>query len=223
MDILQLKTKISKNLMSKSSFLARYSLINQSCRGNIKGEDLKGADARKKHAETRKEESHFTLSRMLPRAFLSYHMCLVASYVQSHFSHKTCVSHQLLACLTGQRFIIEPFTLVFQISGSARNIEPEFLGNLIRGLVYLQVRSEEVPQGELRSQVFLNEDSCSKRLPPRGQNELRGSCHFGDKIYSDGEKWVSEDDKCTSCTCEVPWYEIETSILEINVISLGKY
>lgn len=88
------------------------------------------------------------------------------------------------------------------ISGSARNIEPEFLGNLIRGLVYLQVRSEEVPQGELRSQVFLNEDSCSKRLPPRGRNELPGSCHFGDKIYSDGEKWVSEDDKCTSCTCE---------------------
>lgn len=185
--------------MSKSSFLARYSLINQSCRGNIKG-----ADTRKTHAEARKEESHLTLSRVLPRAFLSYHMCLVASYVQSHFSHKTCVSHQLLACLTGQRFIIEPFTLVFQISGSARNIEPEFLGNLIRGLVYLQVRSEEVPQGELRSQVFLNEDSCSKRLPPRGQNELPGSCHFGDKIYSDGEKWVSEDDKCTSCTCEVP-------------------
>ena len=212
MDILRLQTKISKNLMSKSSFLARYSLINQSCRGNIKG-----ADTRKTHAEARKEESHLTLSRVLPRAFLSYHMCLVASYVQSH------VSHQLLACLTGQRFIIEPFTLVFQISGSARNIEPEFLGNLIRGLVYLQVRSEEVPQGELRSQVFLNEDSCSKRLPPRGQNELPGSCHFGDKIYSDGEKWVSEDDKCTSCTCEVPWYEIETSILEIDVISLGKY
>ena len=92
---------------------------------------------------------------------------------------------------------------VFQISGSARNIEPEFLGNLIRGLVYVQVRSEEVPQGELRSQVFLNEDSCSKRFPHRGRIEMPGSCHFGDKMYSDGEKWVSEDDKCTSCTCEV--------------------
>ncbi|KAK2547933.1 Chordin [Acropora cervicornis] len=38
------------------------------------------------------------------------------------------------------------------VSGIARNLGPEFLRNLIQGLVYVQVSSEDAPQGELRSQ-----------------------------------------------------------------------
>jgi len=82
-------------------------------------------------------------------------------------------------------------------SGSVRNLEPPFLVNLVRGLVYLQVSSEEVPQGELRSQVLINSESCS--LPGFQEG---GSCYDGSKKYYNGEIWVPVDDKCSSCTCQ---------------------
>ena len=78
-----------------------------------------------------------------------------------------------------------------------------FLSNLVRGLVYLQVSSEEVPQGELRSQVLVNSDICRKRFPDLQQVQMDGSCFHGEKDYFNGQTWISEDDKCTSCTCEV--------------------
>ena len=79
-----------------------------------------------------------------------------------------------------------------------------FLSNLVRGLVYLQVSSEEVPQGELRSQVLVNSDICRKRFPDLQQGaQTDGLCFHGDKDYYNGQTWISEDDKCTSCICEV--------------------
>lgn len=89
------------------------------------------------------------------------------------------------------------------VSGYARNLDLVFLSNLVRGLVYLQVSSEEVPQGELRSQVLVNSDICRKRFPDLQQGaQTDGSCFHGDKDYYNGQTWISEDDKCTSCTCE---------------------
>ncbi|KAL9971414.1 hypothetical protein ACROYT_G023934 [Oculina patagonica] len=89
------------------------------------------------------------------------------------------------------------------VSGSARNLDSAFLSNLVRGLVYLQVSSEEVPQGELRSQVLVNSDICRKRFPDLQQGgPMHGSCYHDDKEYFNGQTWVSEDDKCSSCTCQ---------------------
>lgn len=90
------------------------------------------------------------------------------------------------------------------MSGSARNFDPNFLVNLVRGLVYLQVSSEEVPHGELRSQVLVNSNACSRRFPHLQQLKSSiGSCYEGEKEYYNGQRWTPEDDKCTSCNCQV--------------------
>lgn len=89
------------------------------------------------------------------------------------------------------------------VSGSARNLEEKFLVNMVRGKVYLQISSEEVPQGELRSQVSVDSGACSRRFPHlQLHNPMAGSCHDGSQKYYTGENWIPEDDKCSSCTCE---------------------
>lgn len=103
-----------------------------------------------------------------------------------------------------QRTTTELILELLQVSGFARNLDLIFLSNLVRGLVYLQVSSEEVPQGELRSQVLVNSDICRKRFPHSQQVvDSDGSCFHGDNDYYNGQTWISEDDKCTTCTCEV--------------------
>ena len=90
------------------------------------------------------------------------------------------------------------------MSGSARNLEEKFLVNMVRGKVYLQISSEEVPQGELRSQVSVDSGACSRRFPHlQLHNPMAGSCHDGSQKYYTGDNWIPEDDKCSSCTCEV--------------------
>ena len=72
---------------------------------------------------------------------------------------------------------------------------------MFKGLVYLQVSSEEVPQGELRSQVLVNSAHCIHGSPPL---PLNGDfCNAGNKRYYEGESWIDEDDICISCTCKV--------------------
>ncbi|XP_068753523.1 chordin-like isoform X1 [Montipora capricornis] len=88
------------------------------------------------------------------------------------------------------------------LSGIARNLEPYFLRNLIDGLVYLQVSSEEVPQGELRSQVLVNGDVCNRRLPQPHHIAEAGTCYDGNTKHYNGTSWTSPDDKCTSCRCQ---------------------
>ena len=79
---------------------------------------------------------------------------------------------------------------------------------MFKGLVYLQISSEEVPQGELRSQVMVNSANC-KRRPFTGQGSSNGDfCIAGNKKYYEGESWIDEDDKCISCTCKVTWREL---------------
>ena len=74
---------------------------------------------------------------------------------------------------------------------------------MFKGLVYLQISSEEVPQGELRSQVMVNSANCKHR-PFAGQGSSNGDfCNAGNKKYYEGESWIDEDDKCISCTCKV--------------------
>ena len=106
---------------------------------------------------------------------------------------------------------------LLQVSGFARNLDLVFLSNLVRGLVYLQVSSEEVPQGELRSQVLVNSDICRKRFPDLQQGvHSDGSCFHGDKDYYNGQTWISEDDKCTTCTCEVTQHQFFRSFIRIS-------
>ncbi|KAJ7393599.1 hypothetical protein OS493_006584 [Desmophyllum pertusum] len=89
------------------------------------------------------------------------------------------------------------------VSGFARSLDSVFLSNLVRGLVYLQVSSEEAPQGELRSQVLVNSDICRRRFPHLQQGgPMHGSCFLGHQEYANGQNWISEDDKCSSCTCQ---------------------
>ena len=90
---------------------------------------------------------------------------------------------------------------VSQVSGSVRSLKPDFLVNMLKGLVYLQVSSEEVPQGELRSQVLVNSAHCIHGSPPLPING--DFCNAGNKRYYEGESWIDEDDKCISCTCKV--------------------
>jgi len=75
---------------------------------------------------------------------------------------------------------------------------------MFKGLVYLQVSSEEVPQGELRSQVLVNSAHCIHGSPPVNDD----FCNAGNKRYYEGESWIDEDDKCISCTCKVTWREL---------------
>lgn len=77
---------------------------------------------------------------------------------------------------------------------------------MFKGLVYLQVSSEEVPQGELRSQVLVNSAHCIHGSPPLPING--DFCNAGNKRYYEGESWIDEDDKCISCTCKVTWREL---------------
>ena len=77
---------------------------------------------------------------------------------------------------------------------------------MFKGLVYLQVSSEEVPQGELRSQVLVNSAHCIHGSPPLPNNG--DFCNAGNKRYYEGESWIDEDDKCISCTCKVTWREL---------------
>lgn len=87
-----------------------------------------------------------------------------------------------------------------------RSLKPDFLVNMFKGLVYLQVSSEEVPQGELRSQVLVNSAHCIHGSPPLPNNG--DFCNAGNKRYYEGESWIDEDDKCISCTCKVTWREL---------------
>lgn len=107
----------------------------------------------------------------------------------SHSSFNTVVSNPASGCS--------------QVSGIARNLGPEFLRNLIQGLVYVQVSSEDAPQGELRSQVLVNGDVCSRRLPHPHHIAEPGTCYDGSKKYYNGTSWISEDDICTTCQCQV--------------------
>ena len=77
---------------------------------------------------------------------------------------------------------------------------------MFKGLVYLQVSSEEVPQGELRSQVLVNSAHCIHGSPPLPNNG--DFCNAGNKRYYEGESWIDDDDKCISCTCKVTWREL---------------
>ena len=77
---------------------------------------------------------------------------------------------------------------------------------MFKGLVYLQVSSEEVPQGELRSQVLVNSAHCIHGSPPLPNNG--DFCNAGNNRYYEGESWIDEDDKCISCTCKVTWREL---------------
>ncbi|KAM7425845.1 hypothetical protein ABFA07_022776 [Porites harrisoni] len=86
------------------------------------------------------------------------------------------------------------------VSGSVRSLKPDFLVNMFKGLVYLQVSSEEVPQGELRSQVLVNSAHCIHGSPPLPNNG--DFCNAGNKRYYEGESWIDEDDNCISCTCK---------------------
>lgn len=88
------------------------------------------------------------------------------------------------------------------VSGIARNLGPEFLRNLIQGLVYVQISSEDAPQGELRSQVLVNGDVCSRRLPHPHHIAEPGTCYDGSKKHYNGTSWISEDDICTTCQCQ---------------------
>ena len=99
--------------------------------------------------------------------------------------------------------VLKPVSGCSQVSGIARNLDPEFLRNLIQGLVYVQVSSEEAPQGELRSQVLVNGDVCSRRLPQPHHIAEPGTCYDGSKKYYNGTSWISEDDICTTCQCQV--------------------
>ena len=67
----------------------------------------------------------------------------------------------------------------------------------------MQVSSEEAPQGELRSQVLVDGDVCSRRLPHPHHIAEPGTCYDGNKKYYNGTSWISEDDICTTCQCQV--------------------
>lgn len=99
--------------------------------------------------------------------------------------------------------VLNPVSGCSQVSGIARNLGPEFLRNLIQGLVYVQVSSDDAPQGELRSQVLVNGDVCSRRLPHPHHIAEPGTCYDGSKKYYNGTSWISEDDICTTCQCQV--------------------
>lgn len=91
-----------------------------------------------------------------------------------------------------------------QASGVVRDLSPEFLLNLLRGLVYVQVSSDDTPQGELRSQVLIDRNTCSKRIRDPQQSPRSGYCSVDGKVYLNHETWDSKDDpKCTKCSCKV--------------------
>lgn len=132
-------------------------------------------------------------------ASLGVHWVRVMFEIKKFGIHDQQISEKALQWIT-----IRLFLYLLQVSGSARNLDSAFLGNLVRGLVYLQVSSEEVPQGELRSQVLVNSDICRKRFPDLQQGgPMHGLCYHGDKEYFNGQSWISEDEKCSSCTCQV--------------------
>ena len=87
-----------------------------------------------------------------------------------------------------------------------RDLTPEFQFNLARGLVYLQISSEDSPEGELRAQVSLNNDRCGSRptTSPPLKPLARGSCLFEGRQYLIGETWRPDyDQTCTTCSCKV--------------------
>ena len=52
--------------------------------------------------------------------------------------------------------------------------------------------------------MLVDSGACSRRFPHLQQiTSSVGSCYHGDKEYYDGESWTPEDDKCTSCSCQV--------------------
>lgn len=91
---------------------------------------------------------------------------------------------------------------LFQASGTYRDLDQEFLVNLIRGRVYLQISSDDNPRGELRGQIKLEPGQC--KLPQATHIEAEGSCTSEGKTYFDGEAWFPDyDKKCTTCSCKV--------------------
>ena len=95
-----------------------------------------------------------------------------------------------------------------QVTGTVRDLSQEFQHNLLRGLVYLQISSEDSPEGELRAQVSLKNNRCANHpttAPP--VKPAPGSCLSEGQHYLNGEVWKPDyDQTCTTCTCMVSKY-----------------
>ncbi|XP_031567860.1 chordin-like [Actinia tenebrosa] len=97
-----------------------------------------------------------------------------------------------------ERLTLRSFTGTM-ISGVVRDLDDEFLSNMFRGRVYLQISSNDSPRGELRGQVQFNDGPC--RPPITG---MTGQvCISEGQTYFNGEAWTPEyDQKCTTCSCK---------------------